>query len=79
MLPACHDSTLMAHDLKMLGICSTSNARINRAGSIVSSLQVLRMKIMLFAVGSNELFGGVASCRRIEPYHSTTYFSIQDT
>jgi hypothetical protein len=35
------------------------------------------MKDQLFAVGFNELFGGVAHGRRIEPCHSTIHFSIQ--
>jgi hypothetical protein len=35
------------------------------------------MKGKLFAVGFNELFGGVAAARRIEHCHSTSYFYIQ--
>ena len=46
---------------------SVPNARINPAGRIVSAIQALRMEIKLIRLGLNELFGGVATCRRIEP------------
>jgi hypothetical protein len=35
------------------------------------------MKDSLARVGLNELFGGVAISRRIEPCHSITFFSMQ--
>ena len=38
-------------------IKKASNARINRAGSIVASLQVLRMKGKLIPLRFNELLG----------------------
>jgi hypothetical protein len=37
------------------------NARINPAGSIVSSIQSSRMRIKLHRLGLNELFGGAPS------------------
>src|SRR5688572_23657025 len=43
----------------------TPNARINRAGRIASSLQVLRMRDKLFPLRLNELLGVVVSANSL--------------